>query len=42
MEYLDGVLDSILASYGTVEMYLMQACGIDEDSIKNLKELLLQ
>lgn len=36
-EYLEEVLDELLSSYGTVEEYLVQACGVEERTIEALR-----
>jgi protein-tyrosine phosphatase len=40
-EYLENVLDDILNTYGTIEVYLRKACGVTHQSILTLHELLL-
>ncbi|MBD3917574.1 tyrosine-protein phosphatase [Paenibacillus sp. PR3] len=37
-EYLEEVLDELLAQYGSIEGYLIQACGVDEQTILVLRE----
>jgi len=39
---LDEVHENILKKYGSIEMYLCEACGIENDVIKKLKNLLLE
>ncbi|WP_245946816.1 tyrosine-protein phosphatase [Paenibacillus cellulosilyticus] len=40
-EYLEEVLDELFAKYGTIESYLVQACGVDERTIEVLRESLV-
>ena len=40
-EYLEDVIDEVLNTYGTIEGYLRKACGITQQSILSLHELLL-
>lgn len=41
-EYLDEVFQYIFAKYGNVENYLIQGCRMDEKTLHQLKELLLE
>ncbi|SFJ14743.1 tyrosine-protein phosphatase [Thermoflavimicrobium dichotomicum] len=41
-EFLDEVIDEILKKYGSIEGYLIEACGIDQSCIRNLQQLLLE
>ncbi len=40
-EFLDQVHDEILATHGTIERYLCEACAIDRQTIETLKRRLL-
>jgi protein-tyrosine phosphatase len=40
-EFLNEVHDTIVKRYGAVETYLREACGIDRDTLKKLKDRLL-
>ncbi|MDC0711203.1 tyrosine-protein phosphatase [Stigmatella sp. ncwal1] len=40
-EFLNEVLSTLMARYGSVESYLREACGIDQDTLQRLKERLL-
>jgi protein-tyrosine phosphatase len=40
--YLNNVLDEMYKRYGTVENYLLTACGIDNETQQKLKNLMLE
>jgi protein-tyrosine phosphatase len=40
--YLNNVLDEIFNRYGTVENYLLDACGVDNETQQRLKNLMLE
>jgi hypothetical protein len=41
-EYLDGILDEIFKTYGTVEEYFAKAGSINPSTIKKLCNLILE
>ena len=41
-DYLDDVYYGIIDKYGDIETYLCQACKVQQDSLLNLKHLLLE
>lgn len=41
-EYLEDVLDYILEQYGSIENYLVGTCGIEEKTIKDLRNMLVE
>ena len=41
-EYLDEILDEVLARHGSVEAYLVDACGLERPELESLKRLLVK
>lgn len=41
-EHLDEIYNEIIKKYGTIENYLCQICNIQQNSLHNLKNLLLE
>ncbi|WP_413789150.1 tyrosine-protein phosphatase [Bacillus yunxiaonensis] len=41
-KYLDEIYNEIIEKYGTIENYLCQLCNIQQSSLQNLKNLLLE
>jgi protein-tyrosine phosphatase len=39
--YLERIMDDVLKAYGTIEEYLNRACGVSHDTIRNLRQQLL-
>lgn len=37
IEYLDDILNLILAKYGNIENYLIKGCGLTDDVLKNIR-----
>lgn len=40
-ECLDEVFSDIIQKYGSIDMYLIRACGIEQGTLRKLKELIL-
>ncbi|MBH5316424.1 tyrosine-protein phosphatase [Paenibacillus sp. GSMTC-2017] len=40
-DYLEDILEEILSKYGTIENYLIKACGISEKTLQNLRDKLI-
>lgn len=41
-DYLDDVLAEIFYKHGTIEGYLVEGCGVDQRSISNFKQLIVE
>lgn len=41
-DYLDDTLTAVLNEYGTIEEYLIEACGIEEKCLLNLRQMLIE
>ena len=42
LDYLNSVLNEIFSRYGTIEKYLIEACNLEEYSLQNLKNNLVE
>jgi hypothetical protein len=40
--YLENALQSFFKQYGSIALYLMQSCGIDESTLHNLSKMMIE